>query len=249
LTVAIMSAMHEENASLVSAMHIEKEQKIGGRTYFSGKLCERDIVVVFSHWGKVAASITATTLITKFAAEEIIFTGVAGAINERLSIGDIVVADNLFQHDMDASPIIERHEIPLLGRAEITATPGIQKKLEFAAQQFLKNDFNQAISHDGKIQFNLTNPAVLVADIASGDQFVSDRKQATDILNRLTSVACVEMEGGAVAQVCEAFGVPFGIVRTISDGANEKSDIDFLAFISMVAQVYSLDIVKHYLSQ
>jgi len=247
LKIAVMSAMHEENASIVNDMHIDSEETIGGRTYFSGQLCDKNIVVVFSHWGKVAASITATTLITKFAIDEIIFTGVAGGISDTLSIGDIVIGKNLFQHDMDARPIIEQHEIPLLGRAAIGTCPTIQKKLTTATKQFLEIDLNQTVSNNAKSQFNIEQPIATVADIASGDQFISDSALAADILRRLPDVACIEMEGAAVAQVCEAFDVPFGLVRTISDCANEKSDIDFPGFISLVAQSYSLGIVKRYL--
>jgi len=247
LKIAIMSAMHEENASIVNAMHIASEETIGGRTYYTGRLGKKEVVVVFSHWGKVAATITATTLITKFAVDEIIFTGVAGSISDSLSIGDIVIGKNLFQHDMDASPIIERHEIPLLGRAAISTCPAIQRKLERASSYFLDKNFTQVIGKSARSQFNLDKPVVTIADIASGDQFVSTSALAADISRRLSDVACVEMEGAAVAQVCDAFDVPFGLVRTISDGANEKSDVDFSAFISLVAQVYSLGIVEHYL--
>jgi len=211
--------MHEENASIVNAMVVEKEVSVGGRTYFTGRLCERDVVVVFSHWGKVAAAITATTVITTFEADEIIFTGVAGAIGDTLSIGDIVIGNNLYQHDMDASPIIERHEIPLLGRAAIAASPAIQDNLVVATHNFLTMDFPQVVSNSTKSKFNIEQPKTITADIASGDQFVSDASLAADILIRLPGIACVEMEGAAVAQVCEAFGTPFGIVRTISDGA------------------------------
>ncbi len=248
MRVAIMSAMDEENASIINAMHIESEDTVGGRTYYTGQLCDKEVVVVFSHWGKVAASITATTLITKFGVNEIIFTGVAGGISETLSIGDVVIGKNLFQHDMDASPIIERHEIPLLGRAAISACPAIQDKLKNAAERFLSQTLRQTVSESARSQFKIRQPQTIVADIASGDQFVSESALAKDILLRLPSVVCIEMEGAAVAQVCEAFDVPFGLVRTISDGANEKSDIDFPGFVSTVAQAYSLGIVEYYLN-
>jgi len=243
-----MSAMHEENASIVNAMQIASEETIGERTYINGRLGNKEVVVVFSHWGKVAAAITATTLITKFAVSEIIFTGVGGGISDSVSIGDIVIGKNLFQHDMDASPIIDRHEIPLLGRAAISTCPAITRKLELASNHFLDLDFAQAVSETARSQFNLDKPLVTIADIASGDQFVSQSTLASDISRRLPDVACVEMEGAAVAQVCDAFNVPFGLVRTISDGANEKSEVDFSSFISLVAQVYSLGIVEHYLN-
>ena len=243
-----MSAMHEENESIVNTMHLDSESTIGGRTYFTGQLCDRDVVVVFSHWGKVAASITATTLITKFAVDEVIFTGVAGAIDDKLTIGDIVIGKNLFQHDMDASPIIERHEIPLLGRAAISTCPAIQDKLLVATEHYLEQGFRQTISETARSNFKIEQPSAIIANIASGDQFISESTLAEDILRRLPDVACVEMEGAAVAQVCEAFNVPFGLVRTISDGANEKSDIDFPDFISNIAKAYSLGIVESYLN-
>ena len=160
MTIAIMSAMHEENASIVDEMNIEGEQTIGSRTYYSGRLQGKSVVVVFSHWGKVAASITATSLITHFNVKEIIFTGVAGAIDNRLGVGDIVIGSDLYQHDMDASPIIPRHEIPLLGRAAIAADDSIRLKLATAADEFLKQDFSHMLSEEAIQVFDLQSPEV-----------------------------------------------------------------------------------------
>ncbi len=240
--------MHEENASIVEEMQLRSEVTLGSRTYHSGTLQEQPVVVVFSHWGKVAASITATTLITHFSVSEILFTGVAGALDSSLSVGDIVVATDLYQHDMDASPIIPRHEIPLLGRSEIASDATVTTNLQQAALQFVDKDLSRMVSADAIQQFNLQSPVVRAAAIASGDQFISQPADAAGIRQRLPSVACVEMEGAAVAQVAESFGVPFGILRTISDGANESSDIDFLAFVAEVARIYSVGIVKRYLA-
>ena len=248
VTLAIMSAMHEENASIVQEMDIDDEQTVGSRTYYRGTLLGKPVVVVFSHWGKVAASITATSLINLFNISEILFTGVAGAVDNRLSVGDIVIGTDFYQHDMDASPIISRHEIPLLGRAAISANAAIGTRLEHAANAFINDDFGAAISGNAIEAFSLEAPRVLGAAVASGDQFISSPELSADIVKRLPGVACVEMEGAAVAQVCESFDVPFGVVRTISDGANESSDMDFQAFINNVARVYSLGIVKRYLS-
>ncbi len=248
MTVAIMSAMHEENASIVQEMDVEKEQTIGSRTYYSGILQGKPVVVVFSHWGKVAASITATSLINLFGVKEILFTGVAGAVDSQLSIGDIVIGRDFYQHDMDASPIISRHEIPLLGRPEIAADATIAEKLNRAAVDFIASDFATLVTADAVEEFSLETPQVRTSSIASGDQFVSDPALSDDIRQRLPAVVCVEMEGAAVAQVCESFQIPFGVVRTISDGANETSDMDFQAFVNNVARVYSLGIVKRYLA-
>ena len=208
----------------------------------------KPVVVVFSHWGKVAASITATTLVNRFDVEEIIFTGVAGAIDSRLRVGDIIVGTDLYQHDMDASPIIARHEIPLLGRAAIATDASVRIRLAKAAEEFISRDFSHMVAQTTVQAFSLESPKVYASAIASGDQFVSEPGLSADIGQRLPGVACVEMEGAAVAQVCESFNVPFGVIRTISDGANESSEMDFQAFISNVAKAYSLGIVKRYLA-
>jgi len=246
MTIAIMGAMHEEIASLISAMDVERQDSYGSRTFYTGKLFDENVVVVFSHWGKVAASITATTLINRYAVSEILFTGVAGAIDDSLSVGDIVVADTLYQHDMDASPIIERHEIPLLGRAGIKATSDMRDRLYSAALQFIQNNFSESFESSVISRYKLNNPGVRCADIASGDQFVANSSIAADIVSRLDSVACVEMEGAAVAQVCESFGIPFAVVRTISDSGDESADIDFQSFVTEIASTYSIEIVRNY---
>ena len=248
MTIAIMSAMHEENASLIAAMELEQKEDYGSRTYYLGNLYGAEVIVVFSHWGKVAASITATSVISRYNASEILFTGVAGAIDDSLSIGDVVIADTLYQHDMDASPIIERHEIPLLGRSGINTDPERREKLHKAANHFITDDFTKTFDDDVVEQFKLNNPCVHCANIASGDQFVADVSTSKDIASRLNTVVCVEMEGAAVAQVCESFNIPFTVVRTISDTGDESAEIDFQSFVSKVASTYSLEIVRHYLT-
>jgi len=243
-----MTAMQEESAALVNAMDVTKTERIGRRDYHTGYLCGQEIVLVFSHWGKVAAAITATCLISDFDVDEIIFTGVAGAIDEKVSIGDIIVANNLYQHDMDVRPILDRHEIPLLGSSEISTSPQIKEHLLKAAHNFIKDDLHRDIGNGDEKPDPTFNPSAISADIASGDQFISKSEHANDIRDRLPSVACVEMEGAAVAQVCNSYNVPFGIVRTISDSANKASENDFNDFILKKAQVYSLGIIKKYLT-
>ena len=229
-------------------MDVRETVCIGRRDYHTGYLCGQQIVLVFSHWGKVAAAITASCLISDFGVDEIIFTGVAGAIDESVSIGDIVVAENLYQHDMDVRPILARHEIPLLGTSEIGTSPQIKEKLLQAANNFIKNDLHSTLK-DGVENTDFTfNPSAISADIASGDQFIAQSEHANDIRSRLPGVACVEMEGAAVAQVCNSYNLPFGVVRTISDSANHSSENDFNGFILDKAKIYSLGIVKQYLA-
>lgn len=244
MTIAIMSAMAEENAALVTQMTGVFTTKVGGRTYHQGELWGHSVVLVFSHWGKVAAASTATYLITGLGAKEIIFTGVAGGIDQDLSIGDIVIGHQLYQHDMDASPIIPRHEIPLLGSATIESDSKRREQLDQAAKQFIEKDLAHTLSVELRQEFGLDKPKVITGDIASGDQFISSDKAVSDLRSRLPSVSCVEMEGAAVAQVCQAFHTPFSIIRTISDAANDEAGVDFPKFINEVAKLYSLGILR-----
>ena len=244
MTIAIMSAMAEENAALVAQMTGVFTTTVGGRKYHQGDLWGHSVVLVFSHWGKVAAASTTTFLIVGLGVKEILFTGVAGGIYADLNVGDIVIAKQLYQHDMDASPIIPRHEIPLLGRAAIESDAIRREQLRLAAEYFLAQDFFTTLSADLRKEFSLDQPKVLVADIASGDQFISSHTDVAELRERLSSVACVEMEGAAVAQVCESFHVPFSVIRTVSDSADVEAGIDFPRFINEVAKLYTLGIMR-----
>lgn len=266
--LAIMSAMAEENNALVALMHEQSREAIertrdqsdahstqhhvkvvesGMRQYHCGRLWGHDVVLVFSHWGKVASASTTSFLINSLNVNEILFTGVAGAVGDELNIGDIVIGNQLYQHDMDASPIIERHEIPLLGCKALPSCDRRRPQLLAAVERFVMDDFAHYISEETREQFDLQDICVKVGNIASGDQFISDSATLEDIRQRLPDTLCVEMEGAAVAQVCAEHQIPFSIVRTISDSANEAAPLDFPKFIESVAQCYSLAIMKNLL--
>ena len=248
MTIAILSAMAEENDTLLPHMRDVQSSQIGRRTYHQGALFGTPVVVVFSHWGKVAAASTAAVLISHFKVDEIIFTGVAGAIDATLNVGDVVVGSDLYQHDMDARPLIERHEIPLLGMTAMPSDLKRRAQLADAAQRFISVELPTVLAQDVVDSFRLHAPKVVTAAIASGDQFISSQESVDDLRARLSDVACVEMEGGSVAQVCTEFGVPFSVVRTISDAADEAAPIDFPRFIKDVARQYSLGIIKNLIS-
>lgn len=246
MKIAIMSALHEEINRIIKGINIKNETKIGKRIYYEGDFNGHDVVIVFSHWGKVAAALTATTLITTFNVDKIIFTGVAGAISENLHIGDIVIGRNIYQHDMDSSPIFPKYEIPLLKSDHIkTAEKEIAKAYQ-AAENLINKDFSKYFSAKDLEEFKIKEPKLMIGDIASGDEFVSDDKTRNRIIKDLPSVVCVEMEGAAVAQVCKAFDIPFVIIRTISDSANNDAPVDFLKFIDDIASVYSIAIIEKY---
>lgn len=248
--IGIMGAMPEEINSITELLSEKQEVELGGRKYYVGLLNNIKTIVVFSRWGKVAAATTVTTLILKFEITELIFTGVAGAINSELRIGDIVIGKKLFQHDMDGRPLIKQFEIPLLGVSFFECR---KENLSIAEkiinELFDKKHLEKVISPEELSHFGIREPKLFIGDIASGDKFFSNSNDKHALLNFLPSVLCVEMEGAAVAQVCYEYEIPFTIIRTISDAADEKAELDFTSFIKNVSSKYSLEIIKMFYQQ
>lgn len=243
-----MSAMQEEIQALLNELKNYKSYYKGKREYFTGTLFGKDVVLVFSRWGKVASATTATQLINDFDLEELIFTGVAGSVCKNVNIGDIVIGQQLVQHDMNTFPLHKTFEIPLLNKTFFETEMTKKEQLFKASQEFIRN-YTNTIDKQELIKLKISNPNVFVGDIASGDQFIRTPKQVDYITSNLTTVLCVEMEGAAVAQVCYEYDVPFSIFRIISDKANEDALIDFTRFVKKVASNYSLEIFRNYFSE
>ncbi len=239
--------MPEEIQAIQVLFQIEKKVVKGMRTYYQGRLFDKKVILVFSRWGKVASATTATQLINDFEVSEIIFTGVAGGLQPDVFVGDIVIGKNLYQHDMDGSPIVKTFEVPLLGKSAFTTDSKKRDRLAEASHLFLQHK-NKFLSKEQFVNFQIKEPNIHIGDIASGDQFISSSKKSDEILAALPTVKCVEMEGAAVAQVCYEYKVPFSIIRTISDNANHNAHIDFPKFAKEIASQYALGILKHYLS-
>jgi adenosylhomocysteine nucleosidase len=245
MPIGIMAAMQEEIDALLKELPADCEViDDGRRTYHSGCLWGRPVVVVFSRWGKVAAATTATHLISDFGVDEILFMGVAGAARPWLRVGDVVVGARLWQHDMDARPLYPRHEIPLLGRSSFASDQERRDQLLQAATAFLRDDLSAVACDATRAAFHIQMPRAVQGDIASGDKFFADRADLADVLLRLPTIAAVDMESAAVAQVCHEYSVPFTVVRTISDAADESAAQDFPRFLTQVASAYSHGILR-----
>lgn len=236
MKIGIIGAMHEEIMHLLKEMEVERTVERGKRIFYEGRLYGRSVVLVFSRWGKVAAATTATQLIVEFGVQRIVFTGIAGAIDPELNVGDVVIGRKFFQHDMDARPLMSRYEIPLTGRTCFESDEADIHSAFTAINHFLheKDAFHAHLA-----QLGIESPKVVVGDIVSGDQFVHTDSVRNDILENLPEVACVEMEGAAVAQVCADFDIPLLVIRTISDKANHESEITFSVFLEEVAAEYA----------
>lgn len=249
IRLGIVSALHQEQAGLFDLMEPRQTSKVGMRDYVQGRLWGLDCVCVLSRIGKVAAAATVATLIERFGVTHVVFTGVAGGIGPEISVGDIVLADSLVQHDMNAAPLFPALEIPLLGQSHFSSDKNTTEKLLAAAQSFVEQDFTTVIAEQDRQSLHLQRPVIHRGLIASGDQFIHEREKAMALQAALPGLLAVEMEGAAVAQVCFEFGIPFAVIRTISDGSNEKSAMDFVHFIDKVASPYALHVLKHFCRQ
>ena len=227
----------------VKALLTEKTVvKIANREFVVGKIGNVRCVVAFSKWGKVAATITATLLIQEFGVTDLFFIGTAGALADGLRVGDIVISKRLVQHDLDARPMMQRFELPLLNRVYINSNSDLTELAGKAVSNLLQNGVENMVGEEAVKEFGLA-PTLHFGDIASGDQFINSDEKRNEILSLLPDVQCVEMEGAAVAQVCLEFNVPFTVIRTISDTADHNARVDFGKFIVEVANAYSRAIV------
>lgn len=244
--IGIMSAMHEELAAVLAAMPDEQRVCVAGRDFWVGHWQGHDVVAVLSRIGKVAAATTATALIERFKVDVLVFTGAAGGLASDAQVGDVVVASGFVQHDMDASPLFPKHEVPLYGRSRFDTDARLSQALVAAASKVL-SDPAQHLGAQAIADFHLLSPRVHQGLIVSGDRFVSTTAESQVLQCSLPDALAVEMEGAAVAQVCLDYGVPFAAVRTISDRADDEAHIDFNRFIRDVASRYSLAILSQWL--
>jgi len=245
MLLGIMGAMPEEMDKIIAAIQHKEIVERGSRIYYKGDLFGQQVVAVFSRWGKVAAATTATNMILEFNVDQIVFTGVAGGISPELHVGDIVIGQRLYQHDMDARPLMRRFEIPLTGKTSFETPQQNVDTMSQAVHNFLKNnkDFRKTLHEQ-----HITNVKMMSGDIASGDLFISSTKMKHALIKNLPSVVCAEMEGAAVAQVCDDYGVPLIVVRVISDSADEEAHTSAIGFVNQHAGDYSLSILKEYIA-
>lgn len=245
--LGIIAAMHEEISDLLKQMESVTIRRIGMRDYHEGRLHGQPCVAVLARIGKVAAAATAVTLIREFGVDRLVFTGLAGGVAADVRVGDVVVATALLQHDMDASPLFPRHEVPLTGRARFPADPELSDIVAHSVQAYLEHDWEREIFAATREAFDLAEPRMHAGLIVSGDQFVSCSSAVQVLRAHLPDALCVEMEGAAVAQVCHEYGARFAVVRTVSDRADDTAEHDFSGFLSAVASRYSAGILRRVL--
>ena len=208
-TVAIMGAMDVEIEKLLPEIKNRKETQLRGHTYYTGTLCEQNVVVTRSGIGKVNAALTTSELINHFSADSIIFTGIAGAAHPELEPKDVVISTALVQHDVDLTTF----------GYEAGHMQGFDDRLFEADQQLIQLATTAA---EGFVGQENVNQGV----IATGDQFIADKADVKNIHHEFQAMA-VEMEGAAMAQVAFLYDKPMVVIRTISDKADGSAHMDY----------------------
>ena len=236
MTIGIICAIPQELAHLRAAMQ-EDAGDVAARSGFDrGRLDGHDVVLVGAGIGKVNTARVATLLADRFACRLLIFSGVAGGLDPSLRIGDVVIADRTLQHD---AGVIEEERlqpyqpghIPFFNptdRLGYGIDADLRGRLAGRLEGFELPPLSTAAGGAG------TPPRIVFGTILSGDQYIHCETTRERLFREFGGCA-VEMEGGALAQVAEAFGVPWLDIRALSDLAGRHSRIDFNAFVDEVA--------------
>ena len=223
MKIAIMGAMQEEIIPLLAALGKHTKTEFAGNTYYEVGYKGLELVIAYSKIGKVFSTLTAATMIEKFGAQKLLFSGVAGGINPSLKIGDLIAATALCQHDVDITAFGHPYGFIPEGK------------------RFIKSD--EALLVLAKEVASEMGVDLLEGVIATGDQFVASQERKNWIADTYAADA-LEMEGASVAVVCDALGVPFFILRAISDTADMDAGFNFEAFLESSAKESADFVIK-----
>ncbi len=223
MKIAIMGAMPEEVAPILERLDDVEEVNYAKNRYYKAKYKNVDVVVAYSKIGKVFSTLTATTMLELFACDVLLFTGVAGAVNSELKIGDLVVANKLAQHDLDITIFGHPHGYVPEGSVYVEADKDL-----IALSKMVASEMGVSIKE---------------GIIATGDQFIASEERKNFIAETFQADA-LEMEGASVAVVCDALGVPFFILRSISDSADMDAGFNFEEFVESSAKVSAEFLMK-----
>lgn len=229
MKIGIIGAMNVEIATLRKQMTAREDVTRAGMQFSCGKIGNTEVVVVQSGIGKVNAGCCVQILADMFHVTHIINTGVAGSLNNDINIGDIVVSTGAMYHDVDATVFgYQRGEIPQMGIVSFPA----DEVLRAAAVKAVKEAAPEVQVFEGQV--------------LSGDQFISTREKKEDLMKNFSGY-CAEMEGAAIAQASYINGIPYVIIRAISDKADESVEESYDVFEGKAA-IHCANITQYMVS-
>lgn len=211
MKIGIIAAMPEELKLLVEHLEMaEKHQRLG-HVYYTGRIKHHEVVLVESGIGKVMSAMSVAVLVNDFEVTAVINTGSAGAVAPGLEIGDVVVADRLVYHDVDVTAF--GYDYGQMAR----------QPLYYEASRYLVEEMKAVLEK--------TQQTSRVGLIATGDSFIAGQDKIDQIKAHFPDVLAVEMEGAAIAQAAHSLGLPFMVIRAMSDTASHDANITFDEFI------------------
>ena len=224
--IGIIAAMQIEAEALKAKIEAPVEEKISGLSFTEGMLFGVPVVVAVCGEGKVNAAISAQTMILRYGIDLLINTGVAGNLSDTLNVGDVAVATDTVEHDYDLSPL--GYE-----KGYVLGVNGIH----VSCDEYAVGLISEILSALGVRHLEGT--------IASGDQFIGGKEPKERICSAFGAIAC-EMEGGAIGHVAALNGVPFCVIRALSDNADGSAPENFGAFAEKAAET-SVKVTEEFL--
>lgn len=228
--IGIIGAMEEEVNILKEKMSIDGVEKKASMEFFKGKLNDKEVVIVRSGISKVNAAVCTQILIDDFKVDCVINTGIAGSLQNKIDIGDIVISSDAMQHDVDATGF--GYDPGVIPRMETSVFKADERLIELA-KKVCEAEIPDIAAHVGRV--------------VTGDQFISDREVKNKIESNFHGY-CTEMEGAAIAQAAYLNNVPFVILRAISDKSDDSATVDYPAFEKKAIE-HSVILVENMLKQ
>ena len=212
MIIGIIAAMNEELEILLKDMHVQSTEEKAKMTFNKGRLWGKEVIAVVCGVGKVNAAICTQILASEYKVDTVINVGVAGGIGKDIYPGDVVIANNLVEHDMDTTAFGDKHgQIPRLDT------------FDFKCDEKLVKIALEACDEAKDIK-------TFLGRIVTGDQFVANIEKIQWLSSEFEAFAC-EMEGGSIAHTCYLNSIPFVVIRSISDNANNGAHMDFEKFV------------------
>lgn len=210
--IGIIGAMDEEVAALKEMMEVEEVISRASMDFVKGTLEGKEVTVVRSGIGKVNAAICAQILVSEFHVDTLINTGIAGSLDARIDIGDMVISEDALYHDMDATSF--GYPVGQVPRMDVLAFKADERLIELAVEANKE-----------------ANPDIhtFTGRVVSGDQFVADDAVKQRIVDNFGGL-CTEMEGAAIAHAAYLNHISYVIIRAISDKADGSATEDYPTF-------------------
>lgn len=221
MLVGIIGAMKVEVAELINNMEIERVDSFSSISFYHGKIKGYDVIIAQCGVGKVHAAMCTQTMILKFCPDLIINTGVAGSLSPLLDVGDCAIASGVVQYDLDTTAVGD--PLGMISGLEV---------IEIDCDQRIVQKLVEVVS-------SMEGTKYEVGLFATGDRFLNSKEAKDQVSSGFKAIA-VEMESGSIGQVCYINKVPFGIVRAISDNADNTSHIDYSDFLVKAASKAAL---------